>query len=97
MSWTGDESRNFLRDQGSKVQNTQRMDAEAVNLNYGYTDPTLNDATARNNIGYIGGHLYGTRTRGPTARLLGPRCTPLIHTSPFSYLCDYGRTVRGIG
>ncbi|MEU8665049.1 glycoside hydrolase family 30 beta sandwich domain-containing protein [Actinoplanes philippinensis] len=38
--------------------------AEAVNLNYSYTDPTLNDATARNNIGYIGGHLYGTEDSG---------------------------------
>jgi len=64
MSWTGDELRNFVRDQGSKVQNTQLMVAEAVNLNYGYTDPTLNDATARNNIGYIGGHLYGTEDAG---------------------------------
>jgi O-glycosyl hydrolase len=64
MSWTGDELRNFVRDQGSKVLNTKLMVAEAVNLNYGYTDPTLNDATARNNIGYIGGHLYGTEDAG---------------------------------
>ena len=40
------------------------MVAEAVNLNYGYSDPTLNDATARNNIGYVGGHLYGTEESG---------------------------------
>ncbi|HWS34614.1 MAG TPA: cellulose-binding protein, partial [Actinoplanes sp.] len=37
---------------------------EAVNLNYGYTDPTLNDTTARTNVGYIGGHLYGTEAAG---------------------------------
>ncbi|WP_203810806.1 cellulose binding domain-containing protein [Paractinoplanes tereljensis] len=64
MDWSGDELRNFVRDQGSKIQNTRLMVAEAVNLNYGYTDPTLNDATARNNIGYIGGHLYGTEDSG---------------------------------
>ena len=64
MDWTGTELRNFVRDQGAKVQNTKLMVAEAVNLNYAYTDPTLNDATARNNIGYIGGHLYGAEESG---------------------------------
>jgi glucuronoarabinoxylan endo-1,4-beta-xylanase len=64
MDWSGDELRNFVRDQGAKVQNTKLMVAEAVNLNYGYTDPTLNDATARNTVGYIGGHLYGTEDAG---------------------------------
>lgn len=64
MDWSGTELRNFVRDQGAKVQNTKLMVAEAVNLNYSYTDPTLNDTTARNNIGYIGGHLYGTEGSG---------------------------------
>ena len=64
MDWSGTELANFVRDQGAKVQNTKLMVAEAVNLNYSYTDPTLNDATARNNIGYIGGHLYGTESAG---------------------------------
>jgi glucuronoarabinoxylan endo-1,4-beta-xylanase len=64
MDWNGTELRNFVRDQGAKVQNTKLMVAEAINLNYGYTDPTLNDATARANTGYIGGHLYGTEESG---------------------------------
>ncbi|MFC0527330.1 cellulose binding domain-containing protein [Phytohabitans kaempferiae] len=64
MDWSGTELRNFVRDHGARVQNTRLMVAEAVNLNYTYTDPTLNDATARNNIGYIGGHLYGTEASG---------------------------------
>ncbi|MBM0276026.1 cellulose binding domain-containing protein [Micromonospora sp. STR1s_6] len=64
MDWSGTELRTFVRDQGARVQNTKLMVAEAVNLNYGYTDPTLNDTTARNNIGYIGGHLYGTEDAG---------------------------------
>ncbi|WP_407664259.1 glycoside hydrolase family 30 beta sandwich domain-containing protein [Micromonospora parastrephiae] len=64
MDWSGTELRNFVRDQGTKVQNTRLMVAEAVNMNYNFTDPTLNDATARNNIGYIGGHLYGTEDAG---------------------------------
>ncbi|MDQ7908311.1 cellulose binding domain-containing protein [Phytohabitans sp. ZYX-F-186] len=67
MDWSGTELRDFVRDQGARVQNTRLMVAEAVNLNYGYTDPTLNDATARNNIGYIGGHLYGTESAGRLA------------------------------
>ncbi|MEV2240310.1 cellulose binding domain-containing protein, partial [Micromonospora sp. NPDC049891] len=64
MDWSGTELRNFVRDHGTRVQNTRLMVAEAVNLNYTYTDPTLNDTTARNNIGYIGGHLYGTEQSG---------------------------------
>jgi glucuronoarabinoxylan endo-1,4-beta-xylanase len=64
MDWNGTELATFVRDQGAKVQNTKLMVAEAVNLNYSYTDPTLNDATARNNIGYLGGHLYGTEGAG---------------------------------
>ncbi|GIF78529.1 cellulose binding domain-containing protein [Asanoa siamensis] len=64
MDWSGTELRNFACAEGAKVQNTRLMVAEAVNLNYGYTDPTLNDACARNNIGYIGGHLYGTEASG---------------------------------
>jgi glucuronoarabinoxylan endo-1,4-beta-xylanase len=64
MTWTGTKLQNFVRDQGAKVQNTKLMVAEAVNMNYSYTDPTLNDAAARNNIGYIGGHLYGTEDAG---------------------------------
>ncbi|WP_433363978.1 cellulose binding domain-containing protein [Actinoplanes sp. CA-142083] len=64
MTWTGNQLRDFVRDQGAKVQNTKLMVAEAVNLNYGYTDPALNDAGARANLGYIGGHLYGTEDAG---------------------------------
>lgn len=67
MDWSGTELRNFVRDQGAKVQNTKLLVAEAVNMNYSYTDPTLNDATARNNIGYIGGHLYGIEATGRLA------------------------------
>jgi glucuronoarabinoxylan endo-1,4-beta-xylanase len=67
MTWTGAQLRDFVRDQGAKVQGTRLMVAEAVNLNYGLTDPTLNDAAARNNIGYIGGHLYGTEDAGRLA------------------------------
>ena len=75
MDWSGTELRNFVRDQGAKVQNTKLMVAEAVNMNYSYTDPTLNDATARNNIGYIGGHLYGTEERADCGRTRWPSST----------------------
>jgi glucuronoarabinoxylan endo-1,4-beta-xylanase len=64
MDWSGTELRTFVRDQGAKVKNTKLMVAESLNLNYGLTDPTLNDATARNQTDYIGGHLYGTEGAG---------------------------------
>jgi O-glycosyl hydrolase len=67
MDWSGTELRTFACSHGARVQNTRLMVAEAVNLNYGYTDPTLNDPCARANIGYIGGHLYGTEASGRLA------------------------------
>jgi O-glycosyl hydrolase len=59
MDWTGTELRNFVRDQGAKVKDTKLMVAESMSFNRQLSDPTLQDATARNNIGYIGGHIYG--------------------------------------
>lgn len=67
MDWSGTELANFVCSQGANVQNTKLMVAEAVNLNYTYTDPTLNSSCARANIGYIGGHLYGTEAAGRLA------------------------------
>lgn len=64
MAWTGDTLRNFARDHGAKITGTKLMVAESLGSNRAYTDPTLNDATARNNIGYIGGHIYG-QENGP--------------------------------
>jgi O-glycosyl hydrolase len=64
MVWTGAELRNFVRDQGAKVKDTKLMVAETTGFQRQYTDPTLQDATARNNIGYIGGHLYGAESSG---------------------------------
>jgi glucuronoarabinoxylan endo-1,4-beta-xylanase len=78
MDWNGTELRNFVRDHGARVQNTRLMVAEAVNMNYSYTDPTLNDAAARNNIGYIGGHLYGLEASGR----LGPYNLANQHGKP---------------
>lgn len=64
MAWTGDTLRNFVRDHGAKITGTKLMVAESLGSNRAYTDPTLNDATARNTIGYIGGHIYG-QENGP--------------------------------
>ncbi|MBX7267285.1 cellulose binding domain-containing protein [Micromonospora sp. Llam7] len=56
--------RNFVRDHGAKVKDTELMVAESLRFNRSYTDPTLQDAAARNNIGYVGGHLYDTENSG---------------------------------
>ena len=64
MAWTGDTLRTFVRDHGAKITGTKLMVAESLGSNRAYTDPTLDDATARNNIGYIGGHIYG-QENGP--------------------------------
>ncbi len=77
MAWTGDQLRTFVRDQGAKVQNTKLMVAESLGFNRSYSDPTLNDATARNNIGYVGGHIYG-QENGP-------------NLSPYPLAAQYGK------
>jgi O-glycosyl hydrolase len=64
MDWTGTELATFVRDQGAKVKDTKLLVAEAVGFGRSYTDPTLRDTTARNTIGYVGGHLYGAEASG---------------------------------
>lgn len=64
MDWSGEELRNFVRDHGAKVTGTQLMVAESLRFARTFTDPTLNDAVARKNIGYVGGHLYDTENSG---------------------------------
>jgi glucuronoarabinoxylan endo-1,4-beta-xylanase len=64
MAWTGDTMRNFVRDYGGNIKNTKLLVAESLGSTRSYTDPTLNDATARKNIGYVGGHIYG-QENGP--------------------------------
>ena len=64
MAWTGDTMRNFVRDHGANIKNTKLLVAESLGTNRSYSDPTLYDATARNNIGYVGGHIYG-QENGP--------------------------------
>lgn len=67
MDWSGDELRNFVRDHGADVNGTELLVAESLRFDRQYTDPTLQDATARNNIGYVGGHLYDTENSGNLA------------------------------
>jgi O-glycosyl hydrolase len=64
MDWSGTELRNWVRDHGANVNGTELLVAESLRFNRQYTDPTLQDATARNNIGYVGGHLYDTENSG---------------------------------
>ena len=77
MAWTGEQMRTFVRDQGAKVQNTKLMVAESLGFNRSYSDPTLNDAAARNNVGYVGGHIYG-QENGP-------------NLSPYPLAAQYGK------
>jgi O-glycosyl hydrolase len=64
MDWSGTELRDWVRDHGANVNGTELLIAESLRFNRQYTDPTLQDATARNNIGYVGGHLYDTENSG---------------------------------
>lgn len=64
MDWTGTELRNWVRDHGADVRNTELLVAESLRFNRQYTDPTLQDPAARDNISYVGGHLYDGENSG---------------------------------
>ncbi|MBQ1048354.1 cellulose binding domain-containing protein [Micromonospora sp. C51] len=77
MDWTGTEMRNFVRDHGARVRDTSLMVGESLRFARQYSDPTLQDATARNNIGYVGGHLYDAENSG--------------NLSPYPLAAQYGK------
>lgn len=62
--WTGAELRNFVRDYGLQIQGTKLLVGESLRFNRAYTDPTLNDSVAVNNIDFVGGHLYSAESSG---------------------------------
>ncbi|MBN2340062.1 MAG: glycoside hydrolase family 5 [Deltaproteobacteria bacterium] len=62
--WTADELRNFARDYADSITGAQVMASESFRYNPAYTDPILNDSTARGNVDIIGGHLYGCEASG---------------------------------
>ncbi|MDG4766465.1 cellulose binding domain-containing protein [Solwaraspora sp. WMMD406] len=64
MDWTGAEMRNFVRDHGAAIRDTELMVGESLRFARSYSDPTLQDPAARNNIGYVGGHLYDAENSG---------------------------------
>jgi O-glycosyl hydrolase len=77
MDWSGEELRTFVRDQGAKITGTELLIAESLRFAREFTDPTLNDPVARNNIGYVGGHLYDTENSG--------------NLSPYPLATQYGK------
>ncbi len=56
--WSATQMRTFMQNNASSV-GTKVMASESYNFNHAMTDPILNDATARANLGMVGGHIYG--------------------------------------
>ena len=77
MEWSGQQLATFLHDQGAKIQGTKLLVAEGVGFSRKLTDPSLQDATARANLGYVGGHLYGAEASG--------------NLSPYPLAAQYGK------
>jgi O-glycosyl hydrolase len=62
----------WLTGQASKFGDTKLMVAESFNFNHAATDSILNDSTASDLVGVIGGHIYGGGLRDyPLAREKG--------------------------
>jgi O-glycosyl hydrolase len=71
--WTAEQFQTFCRDYAGAI-NAPVMMPESFRFDQAVSDPTLNDPVAAANVGYIGGHLYGTGVRDyPLARSLGKR------------------------
>ena len=58
-TWSATQLLNFCKNNASAIGKPIMM-PEAYNFSFALSDSTLNDATARSQITYIGGHLYGT-------------------------------------
>lgn len=70
-TWTPTQMFNFVKNNAGTIS-TRLIAAEALQFNKGYTDPILNDSTARANVEILGGHLYGAGlTDYPLARTYG--------------------------
>jgi len=57
-SWTGSTMATWCANNASAVGKPIVM-PESETFNTSYSDPTLNNTTARNNITFVGGHIYG--------------------------------------
>ncbi len=62
--WSGDEFKNFLKNNASAIVGPKLMIAESLQFTRSLTDPSLNDSTAVNNFDLIGGHIYGAEAGG---------------------------------
>lgn len=62
IRWTPTEILNFIKNNAPTIGKPIIM-PEAISFNDAYSDPVLNDATARNNISIVAGHFYGNGNR----------------------------------
>lgn len=65
--WTGEELRDFVRDYGQQID-AKLLVGESLRFNRSYTDPTLLDDQAVDNLDIAGGHLYSAITSGTFER-----------------------------
>jgi glucuronoarabinoxylan endo-1,4-beta-xylanase len=56
--WTASELLSFAQNNAGSIS-TRVLMSESFNFNKSYTDPILNNSTARGNVDIIGGHIYG--------------------------------------
>ncbi len=57
-TYTPTQMLNFVKNNAGAIS-TRLIAAESLKFTKTYTDPILNDSTARNNVEIMGGHLYG--------------------------------------
>lgn len=58
--WTATQMKDFLKNHGNLITNTQVIATESFNNNQNFTNEVLSDATAAANVDIVAGHIYGS-------------------------------------
>jgi glucuronoarabinoxylan endo-1,4-beta-xylanase len=61
--WSGQQFRDFLKNNAPLIGSTRIMMPEAYNFDFSLSDPTLNDPDAEKYVSIVGGHLYGAQIK----------------------------------
>jgi glucuronoarabinoxylan endo-1,4-beta-xylanase len=95
-TYTTTQMYNFVKNNAGVIT-TPLIAAEALQYNKAYTDPILNDSSARGNVDIIGGHLYGGGLADyPLARTYGKEVWMTEHLNTDTSMTGQMQTAKEI-
>ncbi|HKX26972.1 MAG TPA: glucuronoxylanase XynC [Blastocatellia bacterium] len=94
--WTATQLLNFARNNAGAIS-TRVIASESFHFDKAYTDPILNDSTARANVDIIGGHIYGSGLADyPLARNSGKEVWMTEHLNTDTSIAGVIQTAKEI-